>query len=415
MKTHSSNWNKHLALVLGLCLCAGLNARGQQRPGGGGFGGFGGFGGGNRGNTSSGSTANQYSPNGSAGMATFSVDPDTGNLIVIGDKATLDNVSQVVASLDVAKPQVLIKVVFLEVDRNNSLDLGVEGSYTGQNKNYSAITGWMTNFGMVKTIITNNGSTTTTTAPGVTGINPIYSTLGVNNNFGLASQPTPSGMYQIMGSDFQATLRAIATSGKAQLLSRPSIIARDRQPAQIVVGQSVPLVTSVSYVGLANSPVNNVTYTDVGIILKVTPFITADGMVQMIVSPQSSSIDPTQTVQVSSGVNAPVIDISSADTVVLTPDRQTVVIGGLIRSDHSSSESKVPLLGDIPLLGALFRHRTSSDAKTELLIFLTPHILRAPAQMAAMTEKERAFLAPKSYSEEELDRFLQQVPVKKQK
>ena len=158
------------------------------------------------------------------------------------------------------------------------------------------------------------------------------------------------------------------------------------------------------------------TYTDVGIILKVTPYISPEGYVEMIVSPQNSAINPdkSQWPTISAGVQAPVIDVSSADTVVITPDSQTVVIGGLMGSGKSSSESKVPFLGDIPWLGNLFKRKQTADSKNELLIFLTPHIVHAPSQLASLSlSEQKHMLTPKSYSEEELNRFLDKVPVKK--
>ena len=99
---------------------------------------------------------------------------------------------------------------------------------------------------------------------------------------------------------------------------------------------------------------NTISYTDVGIILQVTPFINADGTVEMIVAPQISSVDTSQSQSLGTGSNnisAPYLDIRSADTVVATPDGQTVVIGGLMQNSKSTTDSKVPLLGDIPLLG----------------------------------------------------------------
>jgi general secretion pathway protein D len=218
-----------------------------------------------------------------------------------------------------------------------------------------------------------------------------------------------------MGSDFQATLRAIATAGKVEVLSRPSILARDGQPATILVGQQVPLITGVSYTAVGNStiPINNVTYTPVGIQLNVTPYISTDGYVEMIVTPQDSEIDPTLTEPIAAGVNAPVIDTRTADTVVVTPDGLPVVIGGLIMNDKTSSDSKIPILGDIPVLGILFKHKTTSDTKNELMIFMTPHIVRLPDELPALaTSQQRQMLLPKSYSEQELDQFLERVPVK---
>jgi general secretion pathway protein D len=263
-------------------------------------------------------------------------------------------------------------------------------------------------------------------------ITPVVQSYNLNNNFGLPQSLSgatgPGGMYQIMGSDFTATLQAIATAGKAQVLSRPSILARDGQMAEIVVGQSVYLPSSVSLTTIGGSaltatvPTINGTYQNVGIQLDVTPFIGANNLVQMILQPQITSIDtstPGQVIQggsiISSAVYAPNLNKRSANTVVVTPDGQPVVIGGLISNDKSSSESKVPILGDIPILGNLFKFSNHSSQKTELLIFLTPHIVQMPSQLAALTAKEtgQAQLITNSIPERELDRFLERIPVKK--
>lgn len=394
-------WNKILGGMIALFVGTALPLSAQQRGGGGGggFGGFGGFGGGNNNASRSSSTSSgQYNANGAVGTATITVDPDTRNIVFSTDEQTADQIRQVLKNLDRPKPQVLIKVVFLEVQHNNSSDIGFEGTFG--NRLGNSMTSSVAN------VFGANGLNSLTTNFNVSGPATAIPAL---------TQSSPgAGMYQILGADFQATLRAIATAGKAEVLSRPSILARDGQPATITVGKSVPLITSVSYSGLANIPVNNVSYTDVGIILKVTPYISPEGYVEMIVSPQNSSIDATLSIPIAQGVNAPVIDISSADTVIVTPDSQTVVIGGLMGSGKSSSESKVPFLGDIPWLGNLFKRKQSAGTKNELLIFLTPHIIQAPGQLAALTVQEQNhMLTPKSYSEEELNRFLEKVPVKK--
>ena len=151
------------------------------------------------------------------------------------------------------------------------------------------------------------------------------------------------------------TLHAIAQAGKAKVLSRPSILARNNQPATITVGQEVPLITGITYDSLGNSH-NAYTYTSVGVILKVTPFITEDGLVEMMVSPQISQIDPTPPfpfppVRMARTVNAPVIDIRSADTVAVTPDGQTVVIGGLMQTTKTKTDTKIPFAGRYPVAG----------------------------------------------------------------
>ncbi len=150
--------------------------------------------------------------------------------------------------------------------------------------------------------------------------------------------------------------------------------------------------------------------------MKVTPFITEDGLVEMMVSPQISEIDPTLSIPITataSGttVNAPVIDIRSADTVAVTPDGLTVVIGGMMQNSKSKTDTKIPFLGDIPLLGNLFKRTQLSDTKTELIIFLTPHIVAAPSELAALSARERERSdAAKGLTEEELNKFLDELP-----
>jgi general secretion pathway protein D len=339
----------------------------------------GGFGGGGGGGLSSRRSTTTYPSSTQIGDAMISSDTETRKLIVVTDDETAKAIGQVITNLDRSVPQVLIKVVFLEVTYRKGFDIGLEGAYQ---KNLGG---------------------------GSTG--------SLSQVFGLASQgasPTPpgAGMYQILGSDFQVTLRAIAEAGKTEVLSRPSVLARNNQEATITVGQQVPLITNVRYDNFGNQ-INSINYQSVGIILRVTPFITDQGLVEMIVAPEISNLSD-QTVAVAAGVAAPVINTRSADTVVVTPDGQTVVIGGLMQNTKTSSDNKIPFLGDIPGLGSLFKRRSSNGSKTELLIFLTPHIVRQPTQLAGLANQARGQLqlVPQSFSEQELNRYLQDVPVK---
>lgn len=319
----------------------------------------------------------QYPASTQIGGATVTYDPETRKLIVISDEETAAYISQVVTNISRPAPQVLIKVVFLEVTYRKGFDFGIEGATSGR------------------------------LSDSVTG--------SAENNFGLAQEgfnPTPpgAGMYQILGNDFEITLRAIAEAGKTEVLSRPSVLARNNQEAIITVGQQVPLITNVRYDNFGNQ-INAISYTSVGIILRVTPFITSDGMVEMIVAPEISNLSD-ETVPIAAGVNAPVINSRSADTVVVTPDGQTVVIGGLMANLKTEADSKIPWLGDIPLLGNLFKRRSSAGSKTELLIFLTPYIVKHPSALASIADRERSHqtIIPQSFSETELNRFLNDTP-----
>lgn len=336
---------------------------------------LGGTGGGGRttggGGGASRSTSGTYPRSTDVGEAVISVNPETRQIIVVSDDETQDQIQNVILNLDRPKPQVLIKVVFVQVSRGDELDLGVQGSYT-------------------------HNPNSTTTGKGST-------------DFGLtdaAAVAAGGGVYSIVGKDFSAVIRALAINGKTEILSRPSILARNNQKATIVVGQNVPLVTGTRF-DTVNGQINTITYRDIGIILRVTPFISSDGMVEMIVQPEISSLSD-QTVDIGGGAKAPVIDTRSADTVVVTPDGQTVAIGGLIGTQKISKVSKVPLLGDIPWLGYAFKRTEKRDVKTELLIFLTPYVIQHPSDLANMTadEKSRLQYAPKVFGEKEMNRFL---------
>lgn len=336
------------------------------------------------GRTATRSNAANYPSSTQVGQASISTDPETRKLVVVTDDKTAEDIGKVIASLDRPAPQVLIKVVFIEATYSKGLDLGVEGSYTKEMGN----------------------STTGSVSQAFSGI------------AGLAGAAAgDGGIYQVLGSDFQVTLHALALAGKTEILSRPSILARNNQMATISLGQRVPIVTGTRFDNLGNQ-FNTITYENVGIILQVTPFITSDGMVEMIVTPQTSELaDRSQWVPTSSGpsgtINSPIINSRSADTVVIVPDRQTVVIGGLMLNQNQQVDSKIPVLGDIPLLGAAFRRRVKSDTKTELLIFLTPHIVSQPSQLAAMTTDEKAQSnIPNTISEQQLNQFLQTIPEK---
>ncbi len=317
----------------------------------------------------------QYTNSTMVGEAIITSDLQTRRLIVVTDDETNENIRNIIQTLDKPKPQVLINVVFVQVTHDKGVDLGSEAVFNG-------------------TIAIKNeprGIATT--------------------KFGLGdalNDPTQFGaFYRILSQDVNATLRALASVSKTEILSRPSVLTRNNQQATIMVGQSVPIITNSRVSDQTNTTINTVQYQDIGIILRVTPFITQEGLVEMIVSPEISSLSAT-TVPISNTVSSPVIDKRSADTVVVTPSDKTIVIGGLISTQTTDRDSKVPLLGDIPILGYAFKRKQKADVKTELLIFLTPHVIRTPDDMNAVTVEERGKLdlSPKAFEKHELERML---------
>jgi general secretion pathway protein D len=211
----------------------------------------------------------------------------------------------------------------------------------------------------------------------------------------------------MIGRDVNATIHALSGVTKTEILSRPSILTRSNQQATILVGQQVPLLDTSTQNTNSNNITSTVTYRDVGIILRVTPFITAEGLVEMIVSPEISSLSAT-TVSIPGSGTAPVIDRRSADTVVVTPSDRTIVIGGLISSQKNDTDTKVPILGDIPVIGYAFKRKKKDNTKTELLIFLTPHVVATPDELASLSDSERAKLnlAPTAFDKADLSKLI---------
>jgi general secretion pathway protein D len=347
-------------------------------------------------------TSANYPSRTSVGQATFQYDPETRRVIAVTDEETAQYVGQVVSNLDRPAPQVLIKVVFLEATYSKGLDLGVEGGVQRDVKN-GALGAASQAFGISGLANAATGAVANIFGQPISGFAPV---------------PPGAGLYTILAQDYQATLRAIAQAGRTEILSRPSILARNNQQATISLGQQVPLITGTRFDTYGNQ-INTIGYQTVGIQLVVTPFITSDGMVEMIVTPTTSELaDKSQWVTTSSGpggsILSPVINSRSADTVVVVPDGQTVIIGGLMEKQNLRADSKIPILGDIPLLGMAFRHRVDSHTKTELLIFLTPHIVMHPSELAALSAAERANVSAstKTFSEDDLNRFLDSLPAK---
>lgn len=323
------------ALICAALLLAWPNTLGQ------------GFGGGFGGNTTT-EGARQYFNNTMLGDALIEIDPETRSLIIITDEETNVHIDQVIKQLDRPKPQVLIKVVFVEVTHRDELDIGIEGSlgYTQE---------------------TRDGE--------------------LQSNYGslLSATLRSQGGFKLLDSDFSVTARALAEAGNFEVLSRPSILARNNQEAIITVGQEVPFIRNptISNTGQQTFPVE---YEDIGIILRVTPFITSDGLVEMIVAPEISTISD-ETIPINN-IDYPVYAKRSAETVVVTGNGQTVVIGGLMERNKRETVRKVPLLGDIPLLGWAFRRKIKEDTKTELLIFLTPYVVNQPEELEQLTREE---------------------------
>ena len=283
-----------------------------------------------------------------AGQVSIIADIDTNSLLVRTSPQYFDQVRGVLSELDRPVAQVLIKVLIAEVTHDDSLDLGAELSVLN---------------------LRNSG---------------LGQTVGTNFNLPVEGASATGVVVQILEQDFSAAIRALEVEGKLDVLSRPYILASDNQVASITVGQEVPFITA-SRITDEGGIINTITYSDIGILLDVIPHVNPEGLVILDVAPEISTLTGT-TVPISELVNAPVIAKRSAISRVGVKNGQTIVIGGLMEDRKTQSIRKVPLLGDIPIIGNAFKRTETNSTKTELLIFLTPHVASDPDRLDEMAD-----------------------------
>ena len=310
----------------------------------------------------------QYFNNTMLGDALIEFDIETRSIIVIADEETNLQIGELIKQLDKPKSQVLIKVAFVELTHNNDSDLGIDASFSG------SIGGGEGN------------------------------SLSAGTGFGIGG---PGGLVQLNYDDISVSMNAYAQEGRLEILSRPSILTRNNREALISVGSLVPFAQSGNINSITGQTIPQYEYEPIGISLRVTPYITPHGLVELSLFPEISEITDEKII-VADGLELPVFATRSAQTVVVTPNGKTVVIGGLMQDNKVESERKVPFLGDIPILGSLFRRTVKKDTKTELLIFLTPFIVENPHDLVSLTEQERSGSTVKAGTEsgKRLDDFL---------
>lgn len=321
---------------------------------------------------------------------------------------------RLVAGLDAEAPQVVVQVLIAEVDLTNEEEFGVElglqspvlfrrGIIPASNAfgtgtvNFANATG-----GLVPPGVTVNSTLNPAAQPGFNfnnpslplGNNPLVSpqvigTQGLTN-LGVGTVSPTQGVsgfvFQAQSDFFNVLIRALKVQGRIDVLSRPQVTALDNQQARVFVGQNFPIVlgSNVTATGVVS---NNINYQPVGVQLVITPRITPDGRVIMRVTPEVSSTSPTN-VSLGNGVTATAINQQIVDTTVVSMDGETVALGGLITKRDQKAENKVPYLGDLPYIGAAFRYRTQTKAKTELLVIMTPHIVRSRADADRILAEE---------------------------
>lgn len=299
--------------------------------------------------------------------ASVYADDGLNALVLRAEPSLLQELEGVIEQLDVRRAQVLIEAAIVEISDNLDDALGVQ--WAAYDKN-SSIPGVITNFsnagltaaGVISSIVTDS----------IDGVSPSDGiTIGV-------------GEEKDSGISWGALIQALEVDANVNVLSTPKVITMDNQESSLIVGENIPIITgqSTSSSGGTSDPFTTIEREDVGVKLIVTPSISEGNLVRLEIEQEISDVTP-------STAGADIITSKrQIKTNVLADNEETIVLGGLIRDRANKSESKVPLLGDIPLLGALFRSTKEEVEKLNLVVFLKPTILRDKESAQAVTNEK---------------------------
>lgn len=309
---------------------------------------------------------------------------NSNSLLISATPRYYDSILEVVEKIDMDQQQVVIQCLLVEVELTNNDEFGVELGLQDSllfDRSGTATVGGVANT-LVPGYLFNNqplGNTTNGAANSdkVGGQGLSNFSLGrTNSELGFGGLVLSAGSESV-----SVLLRALSANRTVEILSRPQIRTLDNQLGRINVGQNVPVVNGFTTSGALGQIVPTVLRDDSGIILEVTPRITPDGRIVMQIGAERSNYDLQNGVTLTTDalgneIQAPVKNISRAVSTIAVADEQTIVLGGLIQKTETTLERKVPWLGDVPVLGHAFRFDSHSSRRTELLIFLTPRIIK---------------------------------------
>jgi len=312
----------------------------------------------------------------------------TNALVITAQPDMLRSLEAVIRQLDVRRAQVLVEAIIVEVFESDGVSLGVQwyneaGGFTQFTNGPASISSVAAGVqaaegeeGNTVTTIDSNGNPVTTTNPSTDGDYSILAQV-LGNVSGM--------MFGIAKNDWGAIVNAVSSDTNSNILATPSITTLDNEEAYFIVGQEVPIITG-SQTGSNNSnPFQTVDRQEVGIKLRVTPQVNEGNAVQLIIEQEVSSVSGTTGVDIS-------INKREIKTTVMAESGDTVVLGGLIDEDVQESVQKVPILGDIPILGHLFKSTSNSTRKRNLMVFLRSTIVRDSALMTEISESKYNYI-----------------------
>lgn len=303
----------------------------------------------------------------SAGGATIQADPSTNTLIISAPAPLYRSLREVIDQLDQRRAQVLVESLIVEVNAKNAAEFGIQWMAGGSDI-ASGRTSFIGGQNLGGSGIDSQGISTIDTLAQGLSLGVVKGTINVLGN-------------EILNLGVLA--RALESKGGANVLSTPNLMTLDNEEASIMVGRTVPFVTGqyTTSADGAGNPFQTITREDIGLTLRIRPQISEGGTVKLALYQEVSSIDSA----LSNNRTGLITRKRALETNVLVDNGQIIVLGGLLEDEITDNRQSVPLLGDIPVLGNLFRYDTRSRTKTNLMVFLRPHIVRNAQDGASVT------------------------------
>ncbi len=331
---------------------------------------------------SGGSTMKTSAAGGSGGSipaGMIQADATTNSIIITANERVYRNLRAVIDRLDARRAQIYVESMIVEVSNNNAEEFGVQlqgllgggGTQTFLGTNFNAGTPGsnIVALGSAAGNLLNLGASANTATAGV--VPSAGTNIAVLHNFN-----------GVMG--LSALARAVSSISGVNVLSTPNLLTLDNEEAKIVIATNIPFVTGqyaqTGVTGTIN-PFTTVDRKDVGLTLRIKPQISEGGLVRLQIYQESSTVDNSTL----NNIYGPNYNKRSLESTVLVEDGQIVALGGLLEDSYTDSTEKTPFLGDIPVLGALFRYETKARVKTNLMVFLRPYVIRTTEQSDALT------------------------------
>jgi general secretion pathway protein D len=295
---------------------------------------------------------------------TITPDKATNSLVVTAIPEDYQALAEVIKKLDIPRRQVYVEAAVVEISLERTKDLGVEFRSTTDFENNSQQVFGGTSFGLINEVAQNPFA--------ISGL-----------AIGIIEGTVTFGGQTFL--NIGALIKAIEQTSDVNVLSTPHLLTTDNQEAEIVVASNIPFVTATSQTQV--STLTTIERKDVGIILRFTPQVSEGDKVTLKLFEEISAIQATVTAGIDPRQVGPTTSKRTAKTTVVVDSKQTVVIGGLFRDDADTTQQKIPCLGDVPLLGKLFGRVQDQSRKTNLVIFLTPHIVRTAEDLRRIKEQ----------------------------